>query len=129
MFRFSSAETAIVQEVTAILRSPKMAELQAAYAKGAAVTVTIAGRLIQYEPNLPSSGFTAFGENGFILGPEAFSLGEGELAKTVLHELFRLSASNLRGVAQRLGSLQAAAAEETAKAAAFADRAYNAFFK
>ena len=128
LFRFSSRERVIVQEATALLRSSQMAQLQAAYAKGVALTVTISGRLIQCEPNLPSSGFTAFGENGFLLGPEAFSQ-EGELAKTVLHELFRLSASNLSEVAQRLGSMQAAAAEETAQAFSFAERAYNAFFK
>jgi hypothetical protein len=28
---------------------------------------------VQYEPGLPSSGMTMFGENGFLIGREAFS--------------------------------------------------------
>jgi hypothetical protein len=105
LFRFSGAERGVVSETTTILASPQMAQLRAAYAAGTATAPQVGNRLIQYEPNLPASGLSAFGANGFVLGPQAFSRGGGELAKTVLHELYRLSASNLNGLAQQLGSM------------------------
>jgi len=45
---------------------------------------------------LPSSGFTLFGEKGFVIGPEAFS-SESELAKTVAHESHRLATTESAG--------------------------------
>lgn len=58
-----------------------------------------------------------FGENGFLIGRETFSSDE-ELAKTVLHELYRLNTSaSAGGVSGEL------ATQETAAAADFANRA------
>lgn len=58
-----------------------------------------------------------FGENGFLIGPEAFT-SQDELQQTVLHELYRLNTSaSADGVS---GSL---AAQETQVAADFAARA------
>lgn len=66
---------------------------------------------------MPASGMTMFGENGFLIGREAFT-SESELTKTVLHELYRLNTSaSAGGVSGEL------AAQETAAAADFANRA------
>lgn len=64
------------------------------------------------------SGMTWFGR-GFHLAPEAFA-SEGELTKTILHELFRL---NVRAVG--VEATGAAATTETSAAAGFADRTYR----
>lgn len=73
--------------------------------------------MIQYEPDLPASGMTMFGENGFLMGPEAFS-STMELKQTVLHELYRLTFSEAAG-----GVSGELAAQETKAAASFAARA------
>jgi DNA-directed RNA polymerase subunit RPC12/RpoP len=77
-----------------------MATIRAAFKAGRSVTVKIAGRIIQYEPGLPASGMTMFGENGFLIGREAFT-SEAELAKTVLHELYRLTTSTAKTAGDR----------------------------
>jgi hypothetical protein len=59
--------------------------------------------------------------DGFLIGREAFSQGEGELAKTVLHELYRLATSTV----PEGGATAEVAASETEAAAAFAARAYE----
>ena len=75
------------------------------------------GVTIQYEPGLPASGMTMFGEEGFLLGPDAFS-DPDELAKTVLHELHRLRTSaSAGGVSADLAS------QETKAAFDFAEKA------
>jgi len=122
---FSAGEKAVIMEAKNILSSSGFAELKAAYGAGKSATVHIGGRLIQYEPNLPASGMTLFGEKGFLLGPEAFKSG-AELSKTVLHELFRLEVGAARTGAAVSGSL---ATSETKAAADFAERAFNAIFK
>ncbi|CCV09517.1 hypothetical protein MESS2_p40001 [Mesorhizobium metallidurans STM 2683] len=117
---FSKVERSIISEARAILASPKMDTIRAAQASGKPVSVTIGGRLVQYEPGLPASGMTMFGENGFLIGREAFTSKE-ELNKTVLHELFRLETSKAKkGVSAEL------AKKETQDASSFADRASNA---
>jgi hypothetical protein len=59
---------------------------------------------------------TMFGENGFLIGNEAFST-ENELQQTVLHELYRLNTSvSSGGVSAEL------AAQETQAAFNFASR-------
>lgn len=63
-----------------------------------------------------------FGENGFVLGREAFA-SQAELGKTVLHELHRLSTSSSAG-----GVSGGLAAEETAAAFSFAERAIEALW-
>ncbi|MGH3974348.1 MAG: DUF4157 domain-containing protein [Pseudonocardiaceae bacterium] len=106
----------IASEAQMILRSKEFTQLRAAQAAGESAEVVIGGRTILYEPGLNASGMTLFGENGFIIGREAFKSGE-ELTKTLLHELHRLAttASKVEGVGGAL------AAEETAAAASFAD--------
>jgi len=66
---------------------------------------------------------TKFGENGFLLGPEAFKT-RAELAKTLLHELYRLATSSVKTT----GATQAGAASETTAAVNFAERAFKALF-
>ncbi len=60
---------------------------------------------------------TMFGENGFLIGHEAFASG-AELGKTVLHELYRLATSASAG-----GVSRDLATKETKAAASFAERA------
>lgn len=79
--------------------------------------------MIQYEPGLSASGMTMFGENGFLVGNEAFASSE-ELSKTVLHELYRLyTTQSVSGVYGEL------AAQETKAAFDFANRAYMELIK
>jgi hypothetical protein len=73
-----------------------MADIAQAYANGESLTVNIGGRTIQYEPSLPGSGMTMFGENGFLMGPEAFQSNLEQNA-TVLHELYRLTFTESAG--------------------------------
>jgi hypothetical protein len=122
----SSSEAAIMNEVRGILSSPGMAQIRAANSAGIGITVKIGGRLIQYEPGLPASGMTMFGEDGFILGREAFR-DEAELTKTLLHELYRLGMS-ARGALGDASSMQEVITAETEAAAGFAERAYNLYF-
>ncbi len=114
---FSQAELGVIGEAKSIVTSPQMADLAAAHSAGESMTVNIGGRLVQYEPGLPASGMTMFGENGFLMGPEAFS-SSLEQNQTVLHELYRLNFSNSAG-----GVSADLAAQETKAAADFAARA------
>jgi hypothetical protein len=114
---FTDGESQVINEAQGIINSPELSQMQQANAAGQPLTVTVNGRLIQYEPDLPASGMTMFGENGFLIGPEAFT-SQDELQQTVLHELYRLNTSaSADGVS---GSL---AAQETQAAADFAARA------
>lgn len=87
-------------------------------ASGKMALVRIGGRLIQYEAHYPFSGMTMFGENGFLLGPQAFK-SEAELVKTLLHETHRLSTS----LATKAGVDAALVQGETKAAFDFAERA------
>lgn len=117
---FSGVEVGIINEADGILSSSQMATIRQAYENGESVTVVINGRTIQYEPDLPASGMTMFGEDGFLIGREAFA-NPGELDRTVLHELHRLTTSqSASGVS---GSL---ATNETQAAIDFAIRAFEA---
>jgi uncharacterized protein RhaS with RHS repeats len=111
----------IMLQARRILGSSEMATLRSAAQAGESATVTIGGRLVQYEHGLAHSGMTLHGSNGFVLGRQAFSSGE-ELTKTVLHELFRLTTSSTRGGGAASGTIATA---ETAAAAGFADSAYS----
>ena len=114
---FTSTESGIINEAQGILNSSELAKIQAAHAAGQPVTVNVGGRLIQYEPGLPASGMTMFGENGFLIGREAFT-SPAELQQTILHELHRLTTSNsANGVSGALAALETkAAADFAAKA-------------
>ena len=94
-----------------------MGQIRAAHVAGEPLSVNVGSRLVQYEPDLPASGMTMFGENGFLIGREAF-VSEAELQKTVLHELYRLNTST-----SATGVSGALAAQETKAAFDFATRA------
>lgn len=57
-----------------------------------------------------------FGENGFLLGPEAFA-SEHELASTLVHESYRLATSRASS-----GVHGALASDETGAAFGFANK-------
>jgi len=107
-------EAQVLNEAKNILKESNL--LVEAYQAGKGIEMKIAGRTIIVEPEAPMSGMTLFGEKAFVLGKEAFASAE-ELAKTVLHELYRLT--NSSGGATN----GAKAAQETKAAASFAERA------
>jgi WXG100 family type VII secretion target len=117
---FSQTEAGILGEAKSIMSSPQMQQIQAAAVQGEGVTVEVGGRIIQYEPGLPASGMTMFGENGFLIGREAFT-SQAELSKTVLHELHRLTTSTV----PEAGVTGATAASETEAAFNFANRGHE----
>jgi len=119
---FSAVEKGVIVEVRAMLKAPEIAQIRQAHAAAKDVAVRIGGRLIQYEPGLNASGMTMFGENGFLIGRQAFK-SEAEFVKTLLHESYRLATSLIgRGA----GANAANVAAETEAAFSFADRAYQA---
>ncbi|MBI1833061.1 MAG: hypothetical protein HYR84_16600 [Planctomycetes bacterium] len=124
-----SVESKIVTEVRAILSSSEMAQIRTARAAGKSITVKVGRRTLQYEPGVPASGMTMFGEDGFILGRDAFK-SEAELVKTLLHELFRLETSGVGkgAIPQSASSMQDVVSAETKAAAAFAEKIYAEFF-
>lgn len=119
---FSAAERTVIGEAKQILSSPEMMQIRQAQALGKDIVVKIGGRVIQYEPGMPASGLTNFAEKGFVIGREAFT-SEAELTKTILHELYRLRTSVLRGSADTAG-----VTVETKAAFEFAERAYSRAF-
>lgn len=118
---FAAQQRRIVEEAIGILCSSGMQAIRQAHLAKQPLTRRINSRLIQYEPGLPASGMTMFGEDGFLIGREAFAR-PGEIERTVFHELHRLiTSASSKGVSAEL------AAEETRAAAAFAERAANHF--
>jgi RHS repeat-associated protein len=117
---FSAAETAVISQAKTILKSQNL--IKQAFASGVGTELKLAGKTILVEPEFPASGMTLFGEDGFVIGKEAFASQE-EFTKTILHELYRLenSARGATGAAK--------AAQETQAAAAFAEKAYGGVFK
>lgn len=117
---YSPSEAAIIDEVLAIRNSPSFADFQRAFKDKKAMERKIAGRTILVEPGAPFSGFTLMGENGFVLGSEAFA-SEAELTKTLLHEIYRLEHS----LAKAQGVSGERAAFETRSAFEFSEKAYK----
>ena len=115
---FSATEVAVINEVRGI----SLSALQTAFEAGGA-ELRIGGRIILVDPGVPASGMTLFGENGFILGREAFA-SMTELRKTLLHEMYRLYSSQAAA-----GVSAGVAKTETSAAASFAERAFNAVFR
>ncbi len=116
---FTQLESKVIFEARGIIDSSQLQKIIDAHNSGVGVTVNINGRLIQYEPDLPASGMTMFGEDGFLIGNEAFISNE-ELGKTILHELHRLNTSqSTSGVTGDLAN------NETQNAFNFAERAYE----
>lgn len=118
---FNAVERGVIIEVRGIMKASEMTKIRQAFASGKEAIVKIGGRTIQYEPSLKASGMTMFGENGFLVGPEAFT-SETELVKTLLHETYRLNTS----ISQTAGVSGATAAMETRAAFTFAENAYKA---
>jgi hypothetical protein len=107
-----------------MIASSEMGQVQRAYRKGVSLMVQMGERLVLYEPGLPASGMTLFGEDGFVLGPEAL-VSQAELIQTCLHELYRLTTSQIgRGAASSRDLVEA----ETQAAFEFAQRAYATYF-
>jgi hypothetical protein len=121
---FSKVERRVMVEVSRMLRSPELQKIRVAHLNKVPVTIKIGNRTLQYEPGLPASGMTMFGENGFLIGREAFA-SEEEFRKTLLHETYRLTTSE---VGRGMGASQEAVAQETQAAFSFAGRAYGAYF-
>lgn len=117
---FTAVESQVINEAQQIISSPQFSRLQEVFKAGRPVTVNIGGRLIQYEPDMPTSGMSFFEGGGFYIGREAFK-SPAELQKTVLHELYRLATTqSSNGVTGKLASTEASAAYT------FADRAAGA---
>ncbi len=118
---FSSVEQGIIVEVRGMMKAADIAKIRQAYASGTDVVIKIGSRTIQYEPALKASGMTMFGEDGFLVGREAFA-SEQEFVKTLLHETYRLvtSVSRTEGVSAATARVEADAALD------FSNRAYAA---
>jgi hypothetical protein len=116
----AAIESITVREAQSVLSSEEFAELRAAYLAGKETTVSIGGRTIQYEPNIPPyiSGMTNFKGNGFAMGPGAFASPQ-ETQATVLQELYRLNTSESAATGVFSGE---SVASENAAARAFADK-------
>ncbi|MDH6251246.1 RHS repeat-associated protein [Chryseobacterium sp. H1D6B] len=113
--RVLSTETKVLNEAQSILKQEKA--LKKIFELGTGQEVKIGGRTIIVEPEAPMSGLTLFEENAFVIGKEAFS-SPLELRKTILHELYRLNTSNLKGQ----NVTQGAVSGETKAAFDFAEK-------
>jgi RHS repeat-associated protein len=115
---FSATEKAIIAEARLILKNENL--IMRTFESGIGTELKLAGRTVIIEPQAPMSGMTLFEENAFVIGREAFS-SRPELVKTILHELYRLQTSTLRGAT----GIQQAVSQETASAASFAEKAFS----
>ncbi|MFW0152339.1 hypothetical protein ACNUDN_21345 [Mycobacterium sp. smrl_JER01] len=120
---FAPVELDIAHAAQDVYSSPVMDDIRQAAQNGVAAEVEIDGYKVLYEPDIPGSGFSlaSFGERGFAIGPEAMA-SEAELARTVAHELYRVSMTEI----PELGIDATRAASETEAAFDFAQRFGNA---
>jgi hypothetical protein len=89
------------------------------HSTGQTKVVVIGGRTIQYQPGLDFEAMALPSMNGFVISDRAF-VSETELAKTLAHELHRLTTS----VAFATGVINAELAKkETEAAYYFAEKA------
>jgi hypothetical protein len=116
----AAIEGITVNEAQSVLISQEFAQLRAAYLAEQESTVTIGGRIIQYEPNIPPSisAMTDFKGNGFSIGPGAFATPQ-ETQATILQELYRLNTTEAGAIGVHSGE---SSAVETAAARAFAKK-------
>jgi hypothetical protein len=116
----AAIEGITVNEAQSVLSSQEFAQLRAAYLAEQESIVTIGGRTIQYEPNMPPyiSAMTNFNGNGFSIGPGAFTTAQ-ETQATVLQELYRLNTTVAGAVGVHSGE---SSAVETVAARAFAKK-------
>ncbi|WP_260234453.1 RHS repeat domain-containing protein, partial [Elizabethkingia miricola] len=112
------AKSNVLGEAKSILKQEKM--LNEIFENGTGQEIKIGNRTIVVEPEAPMSGLTLFEEGAFVLGKEAFS-SPLELRKTILHELYRLENSNLKGKNVTQGSVS----DETKAAFDFAEKNAN----
>ncbi|MCA8952139.1 MAG: DUF4157 domain-containing protein [Planctomycetes bacterium] len=118
---FTAQETAVIREAQGILSSSEFAAIRAAHQAGETTSVTIGGRLIQYEAEFTYAEAMTLGQEGFVMGPRAFA-DEAEVAKTLLHELHRLHTSTVVAT----GSANATTAAQTTRSAfEFAEAAWR----
>jgi RHS repeat-associated protein len=115
---FSTTEKAIIAETKLILKNETL--IMKTFETGIGTELKLAGRTVIIEPQAPLSGMTLFEENAFVIGREGFS-SRPELIKTILHELYCLQTSTLRGAT----GIQQAVSQETAAAASFAEKAFS----
>ncbi len=124
-FGLTAPEADIAAEAANMLTCKPFNLVVVAHANGYPVEVVVSGIAVVYEPSLPQtiSGMTLFAENGFVMGPAAFSSGL-ETVKAMLHELYRLKTS----LVGRAGTAIAGpmVTVETTAAHRFADKAATA---
>jgi len=92
--RIANIEKGILNEAQLILKQE--GTLNKIFKAGVGQEINIGGRTIIVEPEAPMSGLTLFEENAFVIGKDAFK-SPLELRKTILHELYRLNTSKLKG--------------------------------
>ncbi|MCT2406419.1 hypothetical protein NZD88_02475 [Chryseobacterium antibioticum] len=92
--RIANIEKGILNEAQLILKQE--GTLNKIFKAGVGQEINIGGRTIIVEPEAPMSGLTLFEENAFVIGKDAFK-SPLELRKTLLHELYRLNTSKLKG--------------------------------
>lgn len=83
--------------------------------------ITIDGVKVVFQADGPFSGMTLFGERGFVIGKEALRSPD-EVAKTVLHEYYRLSTST---AGSNTGVSQTLITKETNNVVNFVERAFK----
>lgn len=120
--RLTKRETLIANRASKILENKDFKAGIEGMKSGTNSETTINGVKVVFQSDGPFSGFTLFGEQGFVIGKEALK-SSTEISKTVLHETFRISTS----AAKSGGSVsQKLLTKETNAAATFADRAFKA---
>jgi len=95
---FTQLEKSIIREANTIYSSKEFGTIEAAFKNQTTASVTINGRIINFNPETPGSSLTMhaspFNEgSGFQLGNHAFSSID-ELKKTFIRELYRLKTEN-----------------------------------
>jgi RHS repeat-associated protein len=91
----SDIEKTVVKDAKKILDSKTFKTAVENMKTGSTTETTINGYKIIFQSDGPFSGFTLFGEKGFVIGKEALA-SSTELSKTVYHETFRLATSTAK---------------------------------
>lgn len=115
----SRAETGIAQTANNIYHSNAFAAGIKEMKAGSNSEIIINGIKIVFQADAPFSGFTLFGENGFVIGKEALRSSD-ELLKTVLHECYRLATSSVKS---KISIGQTTITQETQNVVNFVERA------
>ncbi|TXB58097.1 RHS repeat-associated core domain-containing protein [Phaeodactylibacter luteus] len=118
----SKAETGIANTAKGIMDSKAFKAGIEGMKNGTNSEITVNGVKVVFQADGPFSGFTLFGENGFVVGREALQSSD-EIAKTVLHETYRISTSTAKSGG---GVSQGMVTKETNDVMKFVERAFNA---